>query len=105
MPRMKNKTRALILPAFCNILKATVIKSIWWWHNTDRPRNRIQNLGENFVYGVRWSSLRGPIPHSGERTVSLQMMLGKQFYMKRMVWDPYLIPFTKKKKQTNLQWM
>jgi hypothetical protein len=29
MPRMKNKTRALILPAFCNILKATVIKSIW----------------------------------------------------------------------------
>ena len=94
----KNGVVGINLPDFRLYYKATVIKTVWYWHrnrNIDR-RNRIESPEINpCIYGyLRTKDAR---IHNGAKTASLISGTGKtgQLHVKIMKLEHFLTPYTK----------
>ena len=103
--RKKNGTGGINLPDFRLYYKATVIKTLWYWHknrNIDQW-NKIESPEINLCTMVTLSLTKEVRIHYGEKTVSSISGAGKaeQLPCKRMKLEHFLTPYAK----INCKWI
>ena len=94
--RKKNGTGRINLPDFRLYYKATVIKTVWYWHkdrNIDQWNKNSPEINPRTMDTL--SLTKEARIYNGEKTISLTSGAGKTTTYKRMKLEHFLTPYTK----------